>query len=185
MKSRTITTIDELDQLEQQITRSVEAAASSLKTILESDDALGAFAKLKFTETGLDPLDTTRSLNIVEQLNQTFTYLASVAGARWLMLRHPECTPLTLNLGTASGFDIESISGRFVAETFAATHPDSNDKLRKDILKVQGADAHRFVFYLSPVAAPQLDVPGVSVVRLEHPILAILSSSQGVRLSAR
>lgn len=83
---------------------------------------------------------------MIEQINQTFTYLASIDGARWLLREYPECAPLVLNLGTQSGFDIESSCGRFVAETFAATDPKSNDKLRKDLAKLRIARAqHRFV----------------------------------------
>ena len=67
--------------------------------------------------------------------------------------------------------------GRFVAETFAVTHPDSNDKLRKDIAKIQGFPAeYKFVFFLSPVNARRIPVPDVTIVRLEHPILGMLAS---------
>jgi hypothetical protein len=177
MKRQVITNVEDLDRLEGEVLRSVEATVALLKEVLASTDALGAFGKIKFTEAGRDPLDVTRPLNVVEQLNQTFTYLASVAGARWLLSRHSECAPLVLNLGTAPGFDIESKCGQFIAETSAVTHPGSNDKLRRDILKVQnGSGTYRFVFYLSPIAASQLQVPGVAVVRLEHPALTALSA---------
>ena len=53
---------------------------------------------------------------------------------------------------------------------FAATHPKSNDKLQKDIDKVRTSAAeHRFVFFLSPVAAGDMPTPGVTVVQLNHP----------------
>jgi len=177
MKRQVITSLEDLNRLERQVLRAVEMTAGLLKKMLDSHDSLGTFAKLKFTKAGRDPLDSQRPLNVVEQLNQTFTYLASVAGARWLLSRHPDCAPLVLNLGTAPGFDIESECGNFAAETFAVTHPGSNNKLRKDALKLQGAKAeHRFVFYLSPSRGPELQVPGVTVVRLDHPVIAALNS---------
>ena len=177
MKRQVVNSMDDLDRLERQIQRSVDTTAGLLKTLLQSRDTLEFFARLKFTEAGRDPLDCDRTLNVVEQLNQTFTYLATIGGARWIISNHPDCQPLVLNLGTASGFDIQSQCGRFVAETFAVTHPRSNDKLRKDISKIQQVAAdHRFVFYISRLAPPPVAVPGVTVVRLEFPVLAALNS---------
>lgn len=134
---------------------------------------------MKFAEVGHDPLDSSRSLNLVEQLNQTFTYLASIAGARWLMPHHPECLPLTPNLGTTRGSDIVSKCGRFAAETFAATRPNSNDKLREDVQKVRHSGAaQKFVFYLSPKpTAPKVE--DVTVVRLDSRSLGLGAVSRG------
>jgi len=175
MKRQTVTKLEDVDRLEAHILHSVETTIQLLKGALESGDGLIAFAKLKFTEAGRDPLNAARPLNLVEQLNQTFTYLASLAGARWLLQHHPECAPLVLNLGTAPGFDIESECGHFIAETFAVTHPGSNGKLRKDVRKLKGEErTHRFVFYLSLVARREFNVPGITVVRLEHRALAAL-----------
>ena len=125
-------------------------------------------ARVKFTPSGCDPLDLERSLNFVEQLNQSFTYLATIEAARWLFVRHPEHAPFILNLGTAPGADLASTNGAVAAEVFAATHPDSNDKLRKDINKVRSSNASlRYVFYLSPVAAKDR-ATDVTVVHLNH-----------------
>jgi hypothetical protein len=175
MKRQVVSSLKDLDRLEHEITRAVDATVSSLKQILSDEAALDAFARLKFSAAGHDPLDIQRPLNIIEQLNQTFTYLASVAGARWIMSRHGDCVPLILNLGTAAGFDISSECGRFVAETFAVTHPSSNDKLRKDVAKMQTTVAeHRFVFYLSPSTDGPYEAAGVTIVQLEHPALEAL-----------
>ena len=176
MKRQEISNLDDLELLEGRILRSVETATSALKSLLETGDSIGVFAKLKFTEVGIDPLDVSRPLNLVEQLNQTLTYLASVTGARWLASRHPESLPLILNLGTSPGFDIQSGCGKFIAETFAVTHPNSNDKLRKDVLRLEGHTSaeHRFVFYLSPVEARQLGTTKVTIVRLNHPAMTSL-----------
>jgi hypothetical protein len=179
VRRQTVTTTADLDRLEAIIVASAEAAVRDLKQLLDSRTALDALAVLKFSEAGKDPLDPDRSLNIVEQLNQSFTYLASTAAARWLLEHHPDCVPLVLNLGTAPGSDIESRCGRFAAETFAATHPKSNDKLRKDIEKVRTSSAqHRFVFFLSPVAADEAFEPGVTVVHLDHRTMGILHSTK-------
>ena len=178
MKQQTITTLSDLDQLEAAVRASAEATIGALRGLLNSTSGLDAMALLKFSEVGRDPLNLVRPLNVVEQLNQSFTYLASLTAARWLLAKYPECAPLILNLGTAPGPDIESRCGKFVAETFAATHPDSNDKLRRDVTKVRGFSAeHRFVFFLSPVDARIIPESDVTVVRLEHPVLGILASA--------
>ena len=126
-------------------TRSPEAAivsaaattAAKLATKLQGADPLAALARLKFAQAGCDPLDLNRSLNFVEQLNQSFTSLASLEATRWLFERHPDRGPFHLNLGTAPGADIASADGAVAAEVFAATHPDSNDKLRKDVKRFE------------------------------------------------
>jgi hypothetical protein len=59
-----------------------------------------------------------------------------------------------VNLGTAAGFDLESVEGGVMAaEVFAATNPRSNDKLRKDLARLaeKAADyKHRYVFFSCP-----------------------------------
>ena len=168
MKQRLISSITELDRLEATIASAASATAGRLSDELKRPNALSVLARLKFSQAGCDPLDLERSLNFVEQLNQSFTYLASIEAARWLFQRHPENAPFQLNLGTAPGFDVASLDGAIAAEVFAATHPDSNDKLRKDVDKMRAAPAmHRYVFYLSPVAA-RVSSTDVTIVRLDH-----------------
>lgn len=108
--------------------------------------------QLKFQQVGCDPMNPSRQLNLIEQLNQTFTYLASFDGAKFLFARHPKVQSLTLNLGTSSGSDIETAEdGGIAAEVFAAVTPQSNRKLVGDIEKVSATDAkHRYVFFMSP-----------------------------------
>ena len=168
VKQRTIRSIGELVGLEESVVAAAAAAAEGLFTQLQGAKDLSFLARIKFDACGFDPLDVTRSLNLIEQLNQSFTYLATIEGTRWLLERHPSHAPYQLNLGTAPGFDIISSDRAVVAETFAATHPDSNRKLQKDVEKLRGADAkHKYVFYLSrSQAVKQYD--DVTVVRLDH-----------------
>jgi hypothetical protein len=109
------------------------------------------FHDLRFLEIGQDPLEE-RPLNFIEQLNQTFTYLTSFKATEYLIKAHAQSAPFILNLGTSPGYDIVSKDGLVIAEVFAATSPFSNDKLKKDCIRV--ADSikaiHRYVFYYSP-----------------------------------
>ena len=111
-------------------------------------------------------------MNIIEQVNQTFTYLVTVEAAKVLIARHPEAQGLRINLGTAAGFDLESVAPDVVAaEAFAATHPRSNDKLRKDIQRLAEqapSVQHRYVFFSCPGFTggrqPQLEsVPSILI----------------------
>jgi|ERR1041385_429204 hypothetical protein len=175
MKHQIVRSVADLDRLEASVAASAEHTARRLCESPIQSAGLSLLAALKFAPFGCDPLDSTRPLNFVEQLNQTFTYLATIAATRWLLLHHPQNAPFVLNLGTRSGTDVSSQDGQIAAETFAATDPDSNDKLRKDLAKVAESEASiKYVFYLSPVPARRLAIPGVTVVRLEHTTLSAL-----------
>ena len=132
-----------------------ESAEQTLIQIAEltgTEGPLSFLFQLKFESVGCDPLNPSRPLNLIEQLNQTFTYLASFNGAAFLFDRHPEVKRLTLNLGTAAGYDIETPEGGGIAaEVFAAVKPQNNGKLAADIAKVSTAEAqHRYVLFMSP-----------------------------------
>ena len=106
---------------------------------------------LRFQTIGHDPL-TGAPLNLVEQLNQTFTILVSLRAVERLLELHPEAGGFRLALSTSSGRDIESVVPNLVAaEVFSATHPNSNQKLKKDIARLSGDPArYRYVFFAAP-----------------------------------
>ncbi len=121
-------------------------ARSSLHQVLEHGDDFALLHALRFERIGCDPLDDSCALNIVEQLNQTTTYLVTLVGVAHLLRKHG--SPLRINLGTAAGHDIESLDGSVVAEAFAATSFASNRKLATDLAKLRSSRArHRYVFY--------------------------------------
>jgi hypothetical protein len=152
-----ILTFAAADDVTPRIAQVRQAAINSVKVMREvldgEADALHALRRLKFDELGHNPLGPDR-WNVIEQLNQTFTYLVSLAGARWLLAKHPDAGPICLNLGTSAGSDLESMPpGKIAAEAFAATSPQSNRKLSKDLdrLKLLGPGiAHRYVFLSCP-----------------------------------
>lgn len=99
------------------------------------------------------PIDD-RQLNLVEQINQTWTCLVSLKALPFLFERHPTAGGFRLNLGVESGTDIESmVHGLVAAEAFAAVHPSNNRKLAKDLQKLvrecPTAQA-RYVFFGAP-----------------------------------
>ncbi len=154
MPSIQISSSKDLDALVQSVRASALRTIKSLNDILANEkDSLQVLHLMKFARIGQHPTED-RSLNIIEQINQTFTYLASVEAARWILQRHSQISGLTLNLGTHRGFDVESREpGLVAAEVFAATHPNSNDKVRKDVSRLaeKAADVpHRYVFFSCP-----------------------------------
>lgn len=146
-----VMTPGELDQIETSAARSAERSLQQLSS-RSGEDALRTLWRMKVEEVGFDPMNTERPLNLIEQLNQTFTYIASARATRILFEKHPGAAPFTLNLGAASGSDIASDKqGGIAAEVFAAVNTRNNKKLEKDIVKVGGTAARfKYVFYMCP-----------------------------------
>lgn len=131
---------------------SAEKAQHQLSEISGHANPLELLYRIKFEKLGFDPLNQQRSLNLIEQVNQTFTYLASFRAAELLFSWHRDLDSLTLNLGASSGTDIESNDDRGIAaEVFAAVTLHNNNKLIKDIKKVTRVTAiHKYVFFMCP-----------------------------------
>lgn len=167
-----INNVKELSVLKQTILETAENTSNKLKELLKSKMGIDLFHEIRFIEVGQDPLEN-RQLNLVEQLNQTFTYLASITAVEYLLEVHPENAPYILNLGTSSGYDVVSEDEMVIAETFAATSPLSNDKLKKDCARVsdQVGALNKYVFYYSPdkrnVDNVRGKFPDVRIVQLD------------------
>jgi hypothetical protein len=171
MKTQVISSEAELGPLEARIAESASSAVARLLEICRSGTPLDSLRRIKFESVGFDPLGQ-RDLNLIEQVNQTFTYLATLQAVRYLFQRHAESGPFTINLGTAPGPDISSQDGKVVAEVFSAVTPESNRKLKKDARRVGSMKAEiRYVFYACPVKGPGdmsalSDYPNVRIVSL-------------------
>lgn len=148
-----IHTTDEADQALDSLRR--HSAMSRIKIAELPDDPLAALAMMKFDQMGLHPLEE-RPLNLIEQLNQTFTYLVAILAAKQLLEWHPEANGFRLAPGAHAPrgtLDIESLSPGIVgAETFAAVTPDNNRKLKNDLDKLAlRTETHRYSFFMSPL----------------------------------
>lgn len=142
----------DLIDLETRVARSAAKALAALAGH-SGTSALQALWRLKVDNTvGCDPLESERPLNLIEQLNQTFTYIASARAARLLMEWHVGALPLRMNLGARGGSDIESAEGGLIAaEVFAAVSTSNNRKLICDVRKVGATSAqHKYVFFMCP-----------------------------------
>jgi hypothetical protein len=132
--------------------RIAEAAARTVERLVaHTGDPMQLLRALRFDLVGHDPL-TCEPLNVVEQLNQTFTIIVTLRAIERLLELHPDSGGFRLALGTSSGRDIESVEPELVAaEVFSATRPTSNQKLKKDIARLALDPAqHRYVFFACP-----------------------------------
>ena len=167
-----INSLEDIENRKSSLSQSAIRTKEQLLVLASSKDAITLLADMKFAKVGCDPLEPTRQLNLIEQLNQTFTYLASFLAAEYLLIKYPTAIPLILNLGTSNGLDIESSQcGGIGAEVFAAVNLKNNDKLIKDCRKIssQTRITHKYVFFMCPgyksaYQADSLEFPDVSIV---------------------
>jgi hypothetical protein len=126
---------------------------------------------MKFETIGFHPVGD-HALNIVEQINQTFTYAVALAAARELLIRHPGAGGFLLAPGAHMTQPLDIMSeaeGLVGAETFAAVTPANNGKLAADLRKLAGCtERHRYVFFASPrfpgtARLPRFERDGIEV----------------------
>lgn len=102
--------------------------------LLTTSSGLPAFKRIRFEKTVTDPLFE-EHVNFSEYLNQTFTYLVCLH-AGWEILRQFSPGAVVINFGVQPGYDVVSLDGDIICECFAATSVKSNEKLKKDVLRV-------------------------------------------------
>ncbi len=154
MEAVEIESLDDVVALRRRIARAAAASATRIGVHLETNRwPLGLLKSLKFEQMGRHPLED-RDLNLIEQINQTATYLASLRAVEILLREHPAARGFTLNLGTRRGLDIQSKEpGAVAAEIFAAVKHTNNGKLKRDVhallTKASGHKA-RYVMFAAP-----------------------------------
>ena len=173
-----ITSPEEVESYILKLSASANATTQTLTTKMKGLDPLEFLAKIKFCQIGCDPLDTDRELNMIEQLDQTFTYLASFMAVEYLYTVHPEIPCYRLNLGTSGGHDIESCpdNTQIICKVFAAVRPTNNNKLRKDAERLTTKSSkHKYVFFMCPgydrgMQSSDVSYPDVKVYSLGLPV---------------
>jgi hypothetical protein len=151
----------------------VREAALNARTWMaaQTGDPLDMLRRMKFEPVGFHPVDG-HALNVVEQINQTWTYFVALVAARELLTLHPEAGGYLLAPGANAKLPLDIMSeadGLVGAETFAAVDPANNKKLASDLEKLAGRpERHRYVFFMSPKfpgtwRLPQFERGGVQV----------------------
>ncbi len=137
----------------------------------QTGDPLELLRRIKFDPIGYHPLED-RPLNLIEQINQTWTFAVAITATRQLLKLHPEAGGFCLAPGAHASLplDIMSVAEGYVgAETFAAVTPRNNGKLDKDLVKLASRpERHRYVFFMSPLfpgneRLPQYERDGIEV----------------------
>ena len=175
--------LEEAQAHEARVLSNALCATEVLGSLLNKESGAHVLLRLKFEPLGFDPFGDGRGLNLIEQINQSFTYLVSLRAAEYLLAQHPEATPLRLNPGARRGWDIHSDDLSVIAETFAAVRPENNRKLIKDVERVASAPAaFRYVIYSSSFPPlKQIERPGVIVKRI--PAATLLDTSRPLRFA--
>ena len=107
---------------------------------------------MKFDTFGRHPIED-RPLNLVEQINQTWTFVAALEATRKLLSDYPDDEfRVAPGAHAAIKFDIVNRREDVCAETFAAVSPRNNRKLERDIAKLEKHldIPNRYVFFMSP-----------------------------------
>jgi hypothetical protein len=136
--------------------QAIRRAAATVQTwfMSQTGDPLAFLRRMKFEEVGWHPIDG-HPLNLIEQINQTWTYLAALAATRRLLAWHPDVGGFRLAPGAAAIQDLDVMSdteGAVGAETFAAVDPRNNQKLVTDLNKMAlRSERYRYVFFISPL----------------------------------
>ncbi len=139
-----------LDDVDRYLAQVRKAAGDARAWMAEQTGySIDMLRRMKFDLIGYHPIDG-RSLNLVEQINQTWTYLVALAVAKQLLELHPEANGYRLAPGAhaSQALDIMSEADGLVgAETFAAVHPRNNDKLNNDLRKMAArTELNRYIF---------------------------------------
>ena len=129
------------------------AARAQAWIVSHRGDPLDLLRQMKFQPVGFHPIED-RPLNLLEQLNQTWTYAVALEAARKLLELHPEAGGFHVAPGAHMSIPLDIMSieqGLIGAETFAVTKPTSNNKLKKDLVKLAARpERHRFIFFSAP-----------------------------------
>ena len=166
-----IRTADDADRLIGAVHNAAAQVHDWIAATATIGDPMAMLKHMKFDQVGFHPI-TGHKLNLVEQINQTWTFAVAIAAAKQLLLLYPEAQGFRLAPGAhaAQALDIMSVADGLVgAETFAAVHPTNNSKLQLDLTKLASrAERHRYVFFTSPAFSgnarqPKLEKHGVQV----------------------
>ena len=162
----------EIRMYENRIMSNTRIAIASLQEQLMRLEGIEALRLMKFTKCGGDPF-TGEHLNLVEQINQTFTYLVCLEAVRVLMERHPDRDiQYVVSFGSKNGFDVMSRDGSIVCDCFAAVKPDRHGQLIRQVRKVSGCmeAKYKYVVFYTVEKKPAL----LQRIKLKYPDVVVI-----------
>ena len=125
-----------------------------LNELLRNSNGINFIKKIKFEKISFDTLFE-EPTNFIEQINQTSTYFVCLSAVALLLSKFPHQS-FSVNFGVEPGYDIVSEDNTIICECFAATAPNSNNKLKKDVEKLyKNKDAtHKYVIFYAFTSMP-------------------------------
>jgi hypothetical protein len=143
--------IEDIDRYLEQVRKA--ATDTHAWIAAQTGDPLDLLRRMKFETIGFHPIEG-HALNLVEQINQTWSYVVALAAARQLLELHPDVGGYQLAPGAHASIPLDIMSeveGVVGAETFAAVDPRNNCKLDADLDKMAARpEQFRYVFFMSP-----------------------------------
>lgn len=99
-KQIVVRSIDEIEPLLDQVRKAAERTAKALAELPTAGlDGIEILRRLKFTEMAWHPIELEQPLNLIEQVNQTWTVLVSLKALPLLFDLHGDAGGFRLNLG--------------------------------------------------------------------------------------
>jgi hypothetical protein len=143
--------VEDIDRYLEQVRKAATDTHAWIKA--QTGDQLDLLRRMKFETIGFHPIEG-HALNLVEQINQTWSYVVALAAARQLLELHPDVGGYQLAPGAHASIPLDIMSeveGVVGAETFAAVDPRNNCKLDADLVKMAARpEQFRYVFFMSP-----------------------------------
>lgn len=139
-----VNNINELSTYREQIAKNLHQSVTSLAELIQRENTISIFEKLKFDKVATEPLSGDPE-NLIEVINQSHTYLVSLLAVEYLLAQHPGTT-FMINWGNIPGYDIESTDGAIIGECFAATSYKSNGKLTADLKRLDSCKSAKYKY---------------------------------------
>lgn len=119
-----------------------KALERNFSTIKSKEEAIELFSMMKFNREAILPYggndDEELPTNFMEFINQLYTTAISYKAVEWLNEKYKDSiTEFSLCLGESNGRDLTVFlkdNTNVIAEVFAVTHLNSNQKLKHDLL---------------------------------------------------
>ncbi|MGF0038202.1 hypothetical protein [Victivallis vadensis] len=141
-----------------------KALERNFSTIKSKEEAIELFSMMKFNREAILPYGGNDGeelpTNFMEFINQLYTTAISYKAVEWLNEEYKgSITEFSLCLGESNGRDLTVFlkdNTHVIAEVFAVTHPDSNQKLKHDLLALSagqsehGVNSIRYAFFALP-----------------------------------
>lgn len=148
-----IKSVDDIMNYKNSIKVNADKAMINIRSLLHNEiDSMRILKQFKFEHLGYEPVKD-YELNLIEQINQTFSDIVLLQAVEELLVKFPD-REFLLNHGTKDGHDIISTDNQIIAECFATTNMVNNKKIKKDADKLmtnQIAD-YKFVFFYAKEA---------------------------------